>query len=87
MINYNLHHVNGLFFELLDDGGKNREYDIQFVENHVTIYETKLKPGSWSRLKRRYLSDIAIFIKYEGRIIKQINLLDELKNERVFIVF
>jgi autotransporter strand-loop-strand O-heptosyltransferase len=98
MINYNLHHVNGLFFELLDDGGKNREYDIQFVdrrgkvdgmltEQHVTIYETKLKPGSWSRLKRRYLSDIAIFIKYEGRIIKQINLLDELKDERVFIVF
>ena len=98
MINYNLHHVNGLFFELLDDGGKNREYDIQFVdrrgkvegmltEQHITIYETKLKPGSWSRLNRRYLSDIAIFIKYEGRIIKQINLLDELKDKRVFIVF
>ena len=98
MINYNVHHVNGLFFELLDDGGKNREYDIQFVDRkgkvegmltdqHVTIYETKLKIGGWARLSRKYLSDIAIFIKYEGRIVKQVNLLDELKDKPVFIVF
>lgn len=89
MINYNVSHVNGLLFELLDDGGKNREYDIQFVDRKdgKTIYETKLKTFSWSRLTRKYLSDIAIFVKYEGRIVKQINLLDELKDKRVFIVF
>ena len=98
MITYNLNHVDGLFFELLEDGGKNREYDIQFVDRkgkvkgmltdqHVTIYETKLKPGAWARLSRKYISDIAIFIKYEGRTIKQVNLLDEFKGERVFIVF
>ena len=98
MITYNLHHVNGLYFQLLDDGGKNREYDIQFVDRkskvegmltdqHVTIYETKLKPGAWARLSRKYLSDIAIFIKYEGRTIKQVNLLDELKGQKVFVVF
>ena len=89
MINYNVHHVNGLFFELLDDGGKNREYDIQFVDrkDNKIIYETKLKTFSWSRLSRKYISDIAIFIKYEGRVIKQVNLLDEFKGERVFIVF
>ena len=89
MITYNLHHVDGLYFELLDDGGKNREYDVQFVDrdSKSNIYESKLKPGGWSKLSRKYLSDIAIFVKYEGRIIKQINILDELKDKRVFIVF
>jgi autotransporter strand-loop-strand O-heptosyltransferase len=98
MITYNLHHVNGLYFQLLDDDGKNREYNVTFVDRkadvpgfhlpqHNTIYEVKLKPGSWVRLNRKYLSDVAIFIKYEGRIVKQINLLDELKDKKVFIVF
>lgn len=98
MITYNLHHVDGLYFELTGDEGKNREYDISFVDRkakvkgmftdqHITIYETKLKPGGWARLSRKYLSDIAIFIKYQGRIIKQINLLDELEDKRVFVVF
>jgi autotransporter strand-loop-strand O-heptosyltransferase len=98
MINYKLHHVNGLFFELLSDDGKNREYDVTFVDRnaevpgfnlpqHKTIYSIKLKPGTWVRLNRRYLSDIAVFVKYEGRIVKQVNLLDELEGKRVFIVF
>ena len=98
MITYNLHHVNGLFFEILSDEGKEREYSVSFVDRkaivegflqpqHKTIYETKLKPGGWSRLSRKYLSDIAIIVKYEGRVIKQINILDELKDEKVFIVF
>lgn len=98
MITYNLHHVDGLYFQLLDDEGKNREYDVVFVDRktevpgffqhqQTTIYETKLKPGGWARLSRKYLSDIAIFVKYEGRTVKQINLLDELKGKRVFVVF
>ena len=98
MITYNIHHVNGLFFELTGDEGKDREYDIQFVDRkgkvkgmltdqHVTIYETKLKPGAWARLSRKYISDIAIFIKYEGRTIKQVNLLDEIEGKNVFINF
>jgi len=98
MITYNLHHVNGLYFELTGDEGKDREYDIQFVDRkakvkgmltdqHVTIYETKLKPGAWARLNRKYLSDIAIFVKYQGRTVKQINLLDEIRGKRVFISF
>ena len=89
MITYNIHHVNGLFFELTGDEGKNREYTISFVDRQAnkTIYETKLKPGSWAKLNRKYLSDIAIFVKYEGRTVKQINLLDEIKGKRVFISF
>ena len=89
MITYKLTHVNGLHFELIEDEGKNREYDISFVDrkDNKTVYETKLKPSSWARLERKYLSDIAIFIRYEGRTIKQINLLDELEGKRVFITF
>ena len=89
MITYKLTHVNGLHFELLDDEGKNREYDISFVDRKDDrhIYETKIKPGAWAKLSRSYLSDIAIFIKYQGRTVKQINLLDELKGKRVFISY
>ena len=90
MINYKLHHVNGLYFELLDDDGKNREYDISFIDKakpNKPIYETKLKTNSWSRLERKYLSDILILIRYEGRTIKQINILDEIKGKKVFISF
>lgn len=89
MITYKLTHVNGLHFELLDDEGKGREYDVTFVDrkNDGYIYETKLKPGAWAKLSRSYLSDIAIFIKYQGRTVKQINLLDELKGKRVFISY
>ena len=89
MITYNLHHVDGLYFQLIADEGKNREYDVTFVDrdSKTTIYESKMKPGGWSKLSRTYLSDIAIFVKYEGRTVKQINLLDELEGKRVFVVF
>jgi autotransporter strand-loop-strand O-heptosyltransferase len=98
MITYKLLHVDGLYFELLDDEGKDREYDVTFVDmeaqvqgymvpQQVTIYESKMKKGAWAKLNRKYLSNIAIFIKYQGRTIKQINLLDELVGKRVFIVF
>ena len=89
MIKYKLTHVNGLHFELLDDEGKNREYNISFIDrkDNKSIYETKLKPGTWSKLSRKYISDLVIIIKYEGRVVKQINLLDEFKGKRVFISF
>lgn len=89
MITYKLIHVSGLYFELLSDEGKNREYNVTFVDrkNNECIYETKLKPGAWAKLSRNYLSDVAIFVKYEGRTVKQINLLDELKGKRVFISY
>jgi autotransporter strand-loop-strand O-heptosyltransferase len=89
MITYKIHHVNGLFFELSGDENKNREYDVVFYDNDTktNIYECKLKVGTWSRLERKYLSDISIIIRYEGRTIKQINFLDEIKGKRVFISF
>jgi len=89
MISYNLTHINGLFFEIISDEEKNREYHVSFVDrkDNTTIYEVDMKPGSWARLSRTYLSDIAIIIKYEKRIVKQVNLLDHLKGKSVFIVF
>ena len=82
-----MHHVNGLYFELSGDENKNREYDVSFYDNDAkkNIYETKLKVGSWAKTDRVYLSDISIIIRYEGRTIKQINFLDEIKGKRVLI--
>ena len=91
MITYNLNHVNGLFFELLTDEGKNREYDVSFIDKSKVvehpIYESKMKVNTWVRLDRKYLSDISIVVSFEGRTITQINLLKEIINKKVFISF
>lgn len=89
MITYNIHHVDGLYFELTGDEGKNREYDISFIDRSTNkiIYETKLKVNNWARLERKYLSDLAVIVRYEGRTIKQINFLHEMQGKRVFISF
>ena len=89
MISYKLNHINGLFFEIISDEDKNRKYNVSFVDrtDGKTIYEVDMQPGSWAKLNRTYLSDIAIIVKYEKRIVKQVNLLDHLKGKRVFIVF
>ena len=89
MIEYKLTHVQGLYFEIVDDGGKNREYDVVFIDkkDNSIIYEVKLGLKHWAKLDRKYFSDIAIFIKYEGRTIKQVNLLDEIEGKNVFINF
>jgi autotransporter strand-loop-strand O-heptosyltransferase len=89
MMEYNLHHVNGLFFEIKGDEGKNREYEVSFVEKETnkTIYETKMKVGTWSRLDRKYLSDLMVLVRFEGRTIKQLNILDDRRGKRVFISF
>lgn len=89
MISYNINHINGLFFELTSDEGKNREYNVSFVDRKdgKVVYEVNMKPGSWAKLSRTYLSDIAIYIKYEKRVVKQVNVLDYIKGKRVFIVF
>ena len=44
MIEYKLTHVQGLYFEIVDDGGKNREYDVVFIDkkDNSIIYEVKL---------------------------------------------
>ena len=89
MIEYKLHHIGGLYFEILSDEGKNREYDVSFVDRTTkdVVFETKLKNNCYAQLTRRYFSDIAIFVRYEGRTIKQINIIDEVKGKNVFISF
>lgn len=89
MINYEIHHVNGLYFKLVDDGGKNKEYNIEFVDNSngQIIYETKLKPDGWAKLNRKYLSDIVVKVKYKDRIVTEVSFLRKLKGRKVFISF
>lgn len=89
MLRYTLHYVNGLYFQLDADEDKFREYDVKIIDRQAktTIYQTKLKVGGWIRTTRKYLSDLSVVISFEGRTIKQINYLDEIKGKRVFISF
>jgi autotransporter strand-loop-strand O-heptosyltransferase len=89
MIKYNLHHVNGLFFEIKSDGGKNLNYNVTFTDNssNKVIYETSLKPNMWSRLDKRYLTDVTIEVKYNNRTIEKVNILEHFKGKKVFISF
>lgn len=89
MLTYDIHHVNGLFFQITGDGGKNREYEVTILDrkSKETLYKTTLKVGGWARLERKYLSDLAVIVRFEGRTIEQINFLDKIKGKRVFISF
>ena len=89
MIKYNIHHIKGLYFQITDDEGKNREYDVSFVDRQTNkeLYKLKMKVGFWAQLARKYLSDIAVIVRYEGRTIKQVNFLEHMRGKRVFISF
>lgn len=89
MLTYNLHHVKGLYFQLTGDGDKNRDYEVTIIDrkSKETLYKTIIGVGGWIRLERKYLSDLAIILRYEGRTIEQINFLDKIKGKRVFISF
>lgn len=89
MLKYNLHHVNGLFFELLDDESKGREYDVTVIDKAtaVEVYSVKLKVNHWLKLNRKYLSDLVIVIKYQEQVVQEISLLEELEGQTVLISF
>jgi autotransporter strand-loop-strand O-heptosyltransferase len=89
MLTYNIHHVNGLYFELTADGGKNRQYEVSVIDRDTsdTVYKSTISNGGWIRLNRRYLSNLAVIIRFEGRTIEQINFLDRIKGKRVMISF
>ena len=89
MISYTIHHVNGLYFQINDDSGKNRTYDVRIIDRatNENIYQSKIPVGGWIRTTRKYLSDLSVIVSFDGRTIKQINYLDEIEGKRVFISF
>lgn len=89
MLTYNLYHVNGIKFELVDDGITDREYEVTFFdfEKSEVIYKTNLKKGQWAKINRQYISPIKVFVKYKDRIVTEVNTLQKFKNSRVFISF
>lgn len=86
---YSLHHVDGLKFDLLPDSDEGQEYGVLFYDNKSkeTLYQTVIKPNSWAKLNRRYLSDIHIIVKKGNKEVKRIKLLDEIRGKKVFINF
>lgn len=89
MLNYDIHHVNGLYFSIKSDGGKDRNYDVNVVDraNGDTIFTSQLKPGGWIRMNRKYLSDLRVDVLYDGKVIESVSIVDRLKGRRVFISF
>jgi autotransporter strand-loop-strand O-heptosyltransferase len=89
MIEYNLHHVNGIFFEIKSDGGKNLDYYVSFTDNTSgkIVYETTLKPSMWAKMERRYLTDITVEVKHKDKTVEKINILEHFRGKKVFICF
>ena len=88
-IKYNFNHVNGVFFEMLEDGGFNDTYKIVFWDrvNERTVFESEIKPQTWVKLNRRYLSDLDILIMLGDKIVFEKNVKKMIQGGRVFISF
>lgn len=87
-------YVDGLYFEILSDEGKNNNYLVQFLdkknENNI-IYEVEMTKGMWAKLDKKYLMDIDIVInkKTENNLrqVRVINSKNIFEKRRVFICF
>lgn len=88
-IEFNFHHVNGLYFEITSDGGHNDTYDVKFIDRQYTslVYENEMKVNTWVKLNRKYLSDIVIIIYLNGEVVSQLSVLEMLVGKKIFISF
>jgi len=62
MLTYNLHHVNGLYFQLTGDGGKNRDYEI-------TILDRKSKETLYKTIILDKIKGKRVFISFESKAL------------------
>jgi autotransporter strand-loop-strand O-heptosyltransferase len=86
MFKYNIHQVDGLFFELLDTP-KRRSYNIKIFDGENLLYETSLSSNMWAKYDRKYLCNFIVKI-YDGDIlVYDIDFSKELKGKRVFISY
>jgi autotransporter strand-loop-strand O-heptosyltransferase len=88
---YNLNHVDGLYFEILNDNhpDKGREYEVSFFDkkSNELLYYCHLKNKQWARLNRKWFSDIKIVVKYKERIVTETSSFAQIRGKRVFINF
>jgi len=82
-LSYNIHFVNNPFFEILGDSDK--EYGVEFYDEDVLVYTTKLKTNMWSKLNREYFTDWTIKVYDEDELIYNYKL--NFTGKRVFISF
>lgn len=88
-IEYKIGHVNGLYFEITNDEGFNDEYDVSFIDRskNEVVYELKMKPNTWAKLTRKYLSDIVVVVKMGYETLLEVSVLEKMRGNRVFISF
>lgn len=90
-MNFNLHNIDGLYFELTDSHD-DKEYQCAFIEERdntrTEIYKETLKSGMWMKCNKRYIGNFFVEIRNNQGILKErISFLHHLKGKRVFISF
>jgi autotransporter strand-loop-strand O-heptosyltransferase len=82
-LSYNIHFVNNPFFEILGD--TNKEYDVEFYDDDLLVYHTKLKSNMWAKLNREYFTNWKIKVYDEDELIYNYKL--DFTDKKVFISF
>lgn len=84
-----MNYIDGLYFEILSDGGKNKEYNVSFLRNDGTpIYELTMGVNTWAKLEMKYLLDVNVVVKSKiGTPMLKVNCIEEMKHKKVFISF
>lgn len=88
MLSYNLHIVDGIYFELIDSW-EDKEYTVKILDNNLKriVLDATIKKGSSVKYEKKYLSDYYIQI-WDDKILKEtISLLKHIQNNKVFINF
>lgn len=90
MFEYNLHQVDGLYFELTKTP-EPKKYDVKIVENfndnRNVIYETQLSVGMWCRMNKKYLREYRIEIWDGDQQLEEIDFIQWIEGRKVFITF
>jgi len=89
MFNYNLHNIDGLYFEVTDC---DEDYVCSFIEEkdgeRKGHYSTTLGKNTWMKIGIRYISNFFVEVRNsKGSLKHRISFLQHLKGKRVFIAF
>lgn len=88
-IDFVVNHLDGFYCELVNDDNHNDTYTVKFIDqsNGGLLYQSEMKPKTWVRLSRKYLSDILVEVYLKEELVYDFRLYDYLKGKRIFISF
>lgn len=92
MLTYNLHIVDGIYFELTNTW-EDKEYLVKILDKNFldpkkrNVFESKIKKGEFIKYDKKYLSNYFIEIWDDNILKESISLLKHLEGTKVFITF